>query len=470
MQLAEAAQIPDPAAGEAKIAAWLEREMGCTNVSVRRMRRWRPILHAEVTQNGKRQKLFLKGERSWPTHPYPLEYERDMQRVLDENGIRVPRILGWIDDPKTIVMEWVEGGREAGLMQEAIEGGTGMTADRWEASLKYMDRLAELHAIPVERFAAAGAAMPGDNAELMLANFERFHAMSERLGLADPFIRFVSGWLRRNIPQNRAGMAFLTGDCGQFLSEGPDIACLMDFEIGHIGDPMRDLACYRGRHPIEDMGDLPALFARYSAATGKPIDREAMAYHTVSFLAEAYYGPYFGLHDTGPGGDWGEAYVQTMVIGRRCLDALAECADIELDAVELPEPVATPLEDLGLERLAIDIGRIPEHPYFQDWQRGILASIPRLLLRLGHYRRWLDSEYGADVAKLTGEVVQDAQSADSALSAYIDGADASSDADIVRVLHRKLLRQCLVIAGDDAATARIALAAMDPVIQRPVEA
>jgi len=464
MQPSLTAQNPDPAAEEAKIAAWLEKELGCTEVTVRRMRRWRPILHAEVTQNGKRQKLFLKGERSWPTHPYPLEYECAMQQVLDESGIRVPRILGWIDDPKTIIMEWVEGGREAGLMQEAIEGAVGMTPDRWEASLKYMDRLAEIHAIPIERFAEAGADIPANNAELMLANFERFHAMSERLGLSDPFIKFVSGWLRRNIPQNRAGTAFLTGDCGQFLSDGPDITCLMDFEIGHIGDPMRDLACYRGRHPIEDMGDLPALFARYSAATGNLIDWQAMAYHTVSFLAEAYYGPYFGLHDTGPGGDWGEAYVQTMVIGRRCLDALAECAGIELGTAELPEPEATPLEDLGLERLAIDIGRIPEQAHFQNWQRSILVSIPRLLRQLGHYRRWLDSEYRADVANLTGKAVHDAQAADAALSIFIDSADARSDAEIARVLHRKLLRQCLVIAGDDPATARIALAPMDPVI------
>lgn len=470
MRLAGTDEGPDPAAEVAKIAAWLENEMGCTDVTVRRMRRWRPILYAEVTRNGRREKLFLKGERSWPTHPYPLQYERDVQRVLGENGIRVPAILGWIDDPATIVMEWVEGGREAGLMQEAIEGSAALSADRWQASLTYMDRLAELHAIPVERFVRVGVEMPQDNAQLMLANFERFHAMSDRLGLTDPFIRFVSGWLRRNIPRNRAGAAFLTGDCGQFLSSGPEITCLMDFEIGHIGDPMRDLACYRGRHPIENLGSLPDLFERYSAATGQPIDWEAMAFHTVSFLAEAYYGPYFGLHDTGPGGDWGESYVQIAVIGRRCLEALAEVADITLDTIELPRPEATPVEDLGLERLAIDIGRMPENEHLQDWQRGILVSIPRLLKQRGHYRRWLDGEYAADVARLSGKAIRDAGEADAELGNFIENAGPDRDEAIVRLLHRKLLRDCLVIAGDDPATARIALAPMEPVLQRPVEA
>lgn len=454
----------DPATEEAMIAAWLESELGCEDVTVHRMRRWRPILSAEFTRNGSPGKVFLKGERSWPTHPYPLEYERDVQRVLFENGTRVPEILGWIPDPKIIVMEWVEGGRDAGLMQEAIENGSVMNDDRWQASLRYMELLAELHAIPVERFVEAGAEMPQDNAALMLANFERFHAMSDDLGLTDPFIAFMSRWLRRNIPENRAGTVFLTGDCGQFLADGPDITCLMDFEIGHIGDPMRDLACYRGRHPIEDMGDLPALFRQYEAASGKPLDWQAMAYHTVSFLAEAYYGPYFGLFDKGPGGDWVEGHVQVSVIGRRCLEALAEIADISLDEIELPPAEPTPLEDLALTRLEIDIRRLPEHAQLQDWQRGILASVPQMLRQIGHYRRWMDTEYCKDVGALTDNDVRTAAQADTALLNFVQSAGPESDASIVRLLHRKLLRNCLVIAGENPPAGHIALAPMEPVL------
>ena len=275
----------DPDAEEKDIARWLETEMGCSDVSIQRMRRWRPIMQADVTRNGKKERFFLKGQRTWPTHPYPLDYERDMQQVLFENGIRVPAIPGWVPDPETIVMEWVEGGRDAGLIQEAIESGSTMTDDRWQASLRYMELLGELHAIPVERFAERGAELPSNNTELMLGNFERFHAMSSQVEVSDPFIAFISGWLRRNCPQNKAGMAFLTGDCGQFLTDGPNITCLMDFEIGHIGDPMRDLACFRGRHPIENMGDLPALFRKYEEASGTKLDWEGMAFHTVELCS-----------------------------------------------------------------------------------------------------------------------------------------------------------------------------------------
>ena len=97
----------DIEAEEARIAAYLESELGCSDVSIHRMRRWRPIMRADVTRNGVRQRMFLKGERTWPTHPYPLEYERDMQVALSRNGVVVPEILGWVEDPKTIVMAWV---------------------------------------------------------------------------------------------------------------------------------------------------------------------------------------------------------------------------------------------------------------------------------------------------------------------------------------------------------------------------
>src|SRR3546814_17481098 len=83
----------------------------------------------------------------------------------------------------------------------------------------------------------------------------------------------------------------MSGYCGQFLSKGPEITAILDVEIGHIGDPMHDLACFRGRHPVENMGDVPALFQRYASARGRPVDLDAIAYHTVCFLALATIGP-----------------------------------------------------------------------------------------------------------------------------------------------------------------------------------
>jgi hypothetical protein len=123
----------------AQLTAYLESELGCTRIELHKERRWRPVWRATMMRNGKPAEMLLKGERTWLTHPYPLEYERDMQRTLHENGIPIPAILGYCPQPAAIVMEWVRGGRDPGLIQQAIEQGSEMNEERWRASLSYME-------------------------------------------------------------------------------------------------------------------------------------------------------------------------------------------------------------------------------------------------------------------------------------------------------------------------------------------
>lgn len=453
----------------AQLTAYLESELGASQIELHKERRWRPVWRATMMQNGQPVEMLLKGERTWLTHPYPLDYERDMQRTLHENGVPIPAILGYCPEPAAIAMEWVRGGRDPGLIQQAIEQGSEMTEDRWQASLSYMEILARMHAIPPERFVAAGALMPADDKAIALGNFELFHAMTGMNGISDPFIHFFAGWLRRNYPQGRSRVSFLTGDCGQFLSDGPEVTCILDVEIGHLGDPMRDLACYRGRHPIENMGDVPALFRHYEQASGKPLDYDAIAFHTVAFLCEAYYGPFFGLHDMGRGGDWVESMVQIAVIGRRAVEALAEIIGLELDDIDLPAPETTPLEDLALGKLIAELGRLPATDALPDWQRNVLASIPHYLKNRGYYRQWCEAADIAETAALTGTNPANVMEADSDLIHFITAVGIEQDAALTRLFHRRFLRQCLIIAGADPAPDHIALAKMEPILDRKLD-
>lgn len=448
------------------LTAYLEDHLGCSAIELHRERRWRPVWHAKMIRNGQPTEMLLKGDRTWLTHPYPLDYEMRMQRTLHENGIPIPAILGMCPEPNTIVMEWVRGGRDPGLLQEAIETRSVMTDDRWQASLRYMEILADMHRIPADKFVAAGATLPRNAQELALGNFERFHEMTRQCGITDPFIEFFARWLRRNYPKDREAMAFLTGDCGQFLSEGPKVTCILDVEIGHLGDPMRDLACFRGRHPIENMGDVPALFLHYEKASGVPLDYDALAFQSVAFLCEAYYGPLFGLNDTGRGGDWVESAVQVAVIGRRAMEALAEIIGLELETFSLPEPECTPFEDLALGKLIADLGRLPESDALQAWQRNILVSVPQYLRNRGHYRSWCEQADIAETAAVTGTSPRNLTQADVDLSQFIAQAGPEQDAALTRLFHRRFLRHCLIIAGPDPSPDHIALAPMEPILDR----
>lgn len=459
-----AAQLESHDQDRASLGRWLEDNLGCTDIVLHKQRRWRPVWRAVTRRNGTVQEFLLKGERTWPTHPYPLDYEMRMQRTLHENGMPIPAILGTCPEPNTIVMEWVRGGRDPGLIQEAIETASTMSGDRWKASLRYMEILSEMHRIPPASFAAQGAFLPRGGKEIALHNYERFHAMTHEQGITDPLVEFCVRWLRRNVPADRDTIAFVTGDCGQFLSDGPEVTCILDVEIGHLADPMRDLACFRGRHPIENMGDVPALFRHYEASGGHRLDYDAIAYHTVGFLGEAYYGPLFGLREIGRGGDWVESAVQVAMIGRRCMEALAEIIGLELDDIALPEPESTPFEDMALAKLAADIARLEVTEALQDWQRGIMLSIPGYLRNRGHYRGWLEREDLADIAAVIGTRFVNLEEADGALLRFVGQAGPEADAALTRLFHRRTLRHCLVIAGPDAGPGHLALAKMEPIL------
>ena len=88
-----------------QLTRYLEDELGCSQIVLHKERRWRPVWRAAMMRNGKPTEMLLKGDRTWLTHPYPLEYEMLMQRTLHENGIPIPAILGMCPDPNTIVME-----------------------------------------------------------------------------------------------------------------------------------------------------------------------------------------------------------------------------------------------------------------------------------------------------------------------------------------------------------------------------
>src|SRR3546814_8959379 len=139
-----------------------------------------------------------------------------------------------------------------------------MRISDWSSDVCSSDlALAKMHAIPVEAFAGTEAGDPQTPRAIALDSYERNYQLLEKRDAVDALIEFFTLWLRRNVP-DRSERCFVTGDCGQLLSKGPEITAILDVEIGHIGDPMHDLACFRGRHPVENMGDVPALFQRRS--------------------------------------------------------------------------------------------------------------------------------------------------------------------------------------------------------------
>lgn len=91
----------------------------------------------------------------------------------------------------------------------------------------------------------------------------------------DPFAEFCLGWLRRNPIDNAGREAPVVWDSGQFHHSNGKILAVLDLELGHLGDPMMDLAAWRMRDIIVGYGDMKELYARYEELSGAPVDLDA---------------------------------------------------------------------------------------------------------------------------------------------------------------------------------------------------
>lgn len=451
----------------AAITDWVEGHVGGRVTHIERLHRWRPMWIVDVA-NSNSPKLVIRSLRPWEAIPYSLEHEAKLLQVLEAHGIPTPHVHGMMSDPPAIIIDFAKGGRDPGLVQHASESASTMSPKRWQASLRYMDLLAKMHAIPVAAFAHTEGGDPQGEKQIAVAHYDRNLALLEERGGVDAMVAFFTRWLHRKHPR-RSERCFVTGDCGQFLSEDGEVTAVLDVEIGHIGDPMHDLACFRGRHPVENMGDVPELFHRYARARGAPVDIDAIAYHTVSFLALATIGPLIALIEKHPGGDILEAFMQLAFIGRRALEAMAEIEGVELDDIRLPAARLSPYQEAAAAKLDSEIATLPTSPEFPEWQRHVLLSLPNFWRNMARYGDWMEEADMAGAAAFLGAQPADPADADRRLKVFVESAGPDQDAALIRYFHGKMLRLCRVLGGADAPEDNILFIKMEPILHRRAE-
>ena len=448
------------------ISEWVAANLGGEVREIRRIERWRPCWRVTYEKADETRTIFVRGNRP-NAGANALRFEMEVMQTLEANGIKVPHIHGWMDSPKAFVMDWIDSeDRAPGILHEAIANPPRMSDDRWQAMLRYMDHLAALHAVPVEEFThIRGMVVPNTAEEIALRATERMYQYGVQTGNIDAPLEFIQTWLRRNVPQHRTKASFITGDAGQFMAAGTDVAALLDFEIATIGDTHWDLACFRGRHPYEDMGDIPALYRRYADASGEAVDLRVVGYHSVAFMQLSSIAALTFMDPQTLGGNWIEGVLEYCSITRRALEAIAELQGQELDRdLHLPEPTIRRFEDSGLRKLGVDIARLPTSSAFAPWERDLLGDIPRFLRNYARYRGWFEAETAADTAELTGLSFRDLASADAAILEVIAKGDPAHDEALVRIMHRRLLRLTMITTGSDPNDENLLFYELDPIL------
>ncbi len=412
-------------AAVARIHAYVEEVTGGRIVRIERQVRWRPAWFADVEKDGAILHLHLRGDRTGDVAIFPdLKREADIIRILDDAGVPVPKIYGYLADPPCIVMESIAGTRDLSDLSADAKSAVGR---------EYMAAVAAMHRAPLEPFVQeAGIHLPQGAKDIALvglrAYLPQYHRTRRR---AEPFLEFVIGWLQRNVPEHRTSASFIQFDSGQFLVHEGRMTKLYDFEFGMIGDPLTDLATMGMRDTIEPLGaPLAELVRYYEEATGEPVDHAAVLFHVLQFSVLGTM-QFTGTVAEPRPGDPHAVYLQfDLALRRSILLALSELAGVPLP--ELPPLAETRGHNAALiAKLADTVASITPATPLDEAQKGQAAELIEWISRADMAGEAVAARDLADVAAYLGRDFADWAEAEQALEAHVQAAGPEEDAGLI---------------------------------------
>jgi aminoglycoside phosphotransferase (APT) family kinase protein len=430
---------------DARILEWLQTLLGGTVVSWTRQPRWRPMWFVELDIDGAVKHVVVRGERSDSKLQFPLDHEMRFQQVLHDHGIPVPQVYGWCDEPRAYAMEAVPGRPDF----KGVKG-----ADRERIVDEYLQVLARIHSLPVQSFVDAGivhGSSPTDAGHIGTRQFLRtFRASKVR---ADPLMEFVLGWLQRHPlpPSNRQSP--VVWDSGQFHHDGTNFTAVMDVEIGHLGDPMMDLAAWRMRDTVIPFGDFPKLYARYSELTGTPVDLAAIQWHHLFFTLTnslSFHGP---MAQPIPATDYMTYAQWVSETNLHTIETLAEYLGIVLEEVPIPQPVSSPVT-APHAHLSTSLRSIKVDDPFFVYQVRIAFRLARHLERFNEIGAEVVDHDRADIAALTGRPAPNGwDECEAELEEFVLADNGAHDRELVQLFNRRWRRYKALMGPEGSAMA-----------------
>jgi aminoglycoside phosphotransferase (APT) family kinase protein len=266
-----------------------------------------------------------------------LATEALLMRCAREVGVPEPEVYHVLEPADDLgegfVMEWIEGEALGARIVRAPE----LAELRPRLAYECGKVLARIHSIDLERTGLAAKLKPSAPETYVRQTWERYQAYHT----PQPMIDYAARWLLENLPQDpRTALVHNDFRNGNFMVDPGGIVAVLDWEVAHIGDPMRDLGwiCTRSwrfgneAKPVGGFGDYADLFRGYEDESGIAVDPAQVKFWEVfgSFwwaigclgMAEHYR--------VGP-----DQTVERPGIGRRSSECQVDCANLLI-----PGPVA----------------------------------------------------------------------------------------------------------------------------------
>jgi len=262
-------------------------------------------------------------------HP-GLAVEARLMQVARSVGVPEPEVFHVLEEADGLgegfLMEWLDGEALGGRIVRS----PAFEAVRPKLAFECGRILARIHAIDLQASGLDQALDTITPAEFVEQTWERYR----QFPTPQPMIDYAGRWLMDHLP-DAPRLTLVHNDFrnGNFMIDGQGIIAVLDWEVAHIGDPMRDLGWIctnswrfgRSDLPVGGFGHYADLFAGYEAESGQPVNPEQVRFWEVfgSFwwaigclgMAEHYR--------SGP-----DQTVERPAIGRRSSECQVDCVNL----------------------------------------------------------------------------------------------------------------------------------------------
>jgi aminoglycoside phosphotransferase (APT) family kinase protein len=431
---------------ELLLTGWFREQLGAEVVGLRQQARWRPVWFVDVERDGERSTLMVRGDRTDAAPLFPLEHEMRFQQLLEADGIPVAHVHGWIDDPRAFVIDVVPG-------ENNFDAST--DAERAAVMDEYMGILARIHALDPEPYTRAGitrAATPSRSGRVGLDVYVAGYRATKKR--PDPFLEFCLGWIDRNPVDTHGRETPVVWDSGQFHHQDGRITAVLDLELGHLGDPMMDLAAFRMRDTVLGFGDMNVLYDQYAKHSGAPVDLAAIMHHHFAFALTNQMVFHAALAAPPAASDYMTNMQWASETNLFALEGLAEILGIdELDSVDIPEPRKSPVANAH-EHLVRSLRTLDLADEYERHQLRIAFRLARHLQRFDEIGDACTQADLDDLRHLLGRRPATWQEGDAALEEFVLTDGGAHDEELVHLFHRRYLRYKMLCGPEGSAMAR----------------
>lgn len=303
-----------------------------------------------------------------------LRTEAALFRAAREAGVPEPEIVHVLEDRDGLgegfLMEWLEGE----TLGPRIVRGEEFAAVRPKLARQCGEVLARIHGIDLAATGLDRLLQRHDTEAFVRGMWKQYQDYET----PQPMIDYTARWLLEHLPptsdERLVHNDFRNGNL--MISPEKGIVAVLDWEVAHIGDPMRDLGWLctnswrfgRSDLAVGGFGEIDDLLAGYEAVSGRSVDRGSLRFWTVfgSFWWAVGTLTMTSVYRSGL-----DRSAERAAIGRRTSECQVDCVNLLI-----PGPVDAPRA--GAAKSPLDMPRVDELlESVRDFLRGAVMSETR---------------------------------------------------------------------------------------------